>query len=254
MPQNIQPEVFIKMVLSNWELQNTRMNNLLENLTDEQLASETAPGRNTGMYLLEYEMKEESLIISGTLSLSELFYEKIIETDDNSPTINLLYTIKNISNDVRHFLWKLHAALQIKEGDQLMTTAKKAKVVDTEYSRFASLDEFVWPMIEGVNASIIPSKNNTMDFFYLYDTAIGEMELLSADESSVFRYSYDKNIFPYQWYFASYEKFLDHYSAILEPCTAMPISVNDAIKLNQCSVLKPNEELNTVVKIYAGSH
>jgi len=78
MPQNIQPEVFIKMVLSNWELQNTRMNNLLENLTDEQLASETAPGRNTGMYLLEYEMKEESLIISGTLSLSELFYEKII--------------------------------------------------------------------------------------------------------------------------------------------------------------------------------
>ena len=165
MPQNIQPEVFIKMVLSNWELQNTRMNNLLENLTDEQLASETAPGRNTGMYLLEYEMKEESLIISGTLSLSELFYEKIIETDDNSPTIKLLYTIKNISNDVRHFLWKLHAALQIKEGDQLMTTAKKAKVVDSEYSRFASFDEFVWPMIEGVNASIIPSKNNTMDFF-----------------------------------------------------------------------------------------
>ena len=165
MPQNIQPEVFIKMVLSKWELQNTRMNNLLENLTDEQLASETAPGRNTGMYLLEYEMKEESLIISGTLSLSELFYEKIIETDDNSPTINLLYTIKNISNDVRHFLWKLHAALQIKEGDQLMTTAKKAKVVDSEYSRFASFDEFVWPMIEGANASIIPSKNNTMDFF-----------------------------------------------------------------------------------------
>ena len=126
--------------------------------------------------------------------------------------------------------------------------------MDTEYSRFASLDEFVWPMIEGVNASIIPSKNNTMDFFYLYDTAIDEMELLSADKSSVFRCSYDKNIFPYQWYFASYEKFLDHYSAILEPCTAMTINVNDAIKLNQCSVLKPNEELNTVVKIYAGPH
>ena len=88
----------------------------------------------------------------------------------------------------------------------------------------------------------------------MYGTAIGEMELLSADESSVFRYSYDKNIFPYQWYFASYEKFLDHYSAILEPCTAMTINVNDAIKFNQCSVLNPNEELNTVVKIYAGPH
>jgi len=203
---------------------------------------------------LEHEVKEESSIISGTLSLSGLFYKKIIELNDDSPTIKLSFTIKNTSNDVRHFLWKLHAALQIKEGDKLMTTAKKAKVVDTEYSRFSNLEEFEWPTIEATDASVVPTKNNTMDFFYLYDIAAGQMELLSADKSSVFRYSYDKKIFPYQWYFASYGKFLDHYTAILEPCTTMPISVNDAIKLNQCSVLKPNEELNTVVKIYAGKY
>jgi hypothetical protein len=47
-----QPELFIKMVISNWELQNTRLNNLLESISDEQLSEETAPGRNTGTYLL----------------------------------------------------------------------------------------------------------------------------------------------------------------------------------------------------------
>ena len=114
---------------------------------------------------LEYEMKEESLILSGTLSLSELFYKKIIKLDDDSPTIKLSYTIKNISNDVRHFLWKLHAALKIQEDDKLITHAKEGKVVDTEYSRFANLDGFEWPMIEEDDASIIPPKNNTMDFF-----------------------------------------------------------------------------------------
>ncbi|MGZ3928502.1 MAG: DinB family protein, partial [Mucilaginibacter sp.] len=45
-------DVFIKMVLSNWELQINRMNGLLSKLTDEELSAETAPGRNTGTYLL----------------------------------------------------------------------------------------------------------------------------------------------------------------------------------------------------------
>jgi len=42
----------IKVAISNWELQNTRLNNLLDKLTDDQLAAQTAPGRNSGVYLL----------------------------------------------------------------------------------------------------------------------------------------------------------------------------------------------------------
>ena len=49
---NIEKELFIKMVLSNWELQISRMNNLLGKLSDEELSAQTAPGRNTGIYLL----------------------------------------------------------------------------------------------------------------------------------------------------------------------------------------------------------
>jgi uncharacterized damage-inducible protein DinB len=45
-------QLFIKMVISNWELQNRRLNDLLGKLSDEQLSRETALGRNTGVYLL----------------------------------------------------------------------------------------------------------------------------------------------------------------------------------------------------------
>src|SRR5882762_3177889 len=45
-------EVFIKMVISAWETQNSRVNKLVETLSDEQLMSETAPGRNRGIYLV----------------------------------------------------------------------------------------------------------------------------------------------------------------------------------------------------------
>lgn len=44
--------LFIKMVISAWESQNKKVNELLETLSDEQLLKETAPGRNTGFYLL----------------------------------------------------------------------------------------------------------------------------------------------------------------------------------------------------------
>jgi hypothetical protein len=49
---NTEKELFIKMVLSNWELQIGRMNNLLDKLSDEELSAQTASGRNTGVYLL----------------------------------------------------------------------------------------------------------------------------------------------------------------------------------------------------------
>lgn len=42
----------VKIAISNWELQNTRLNGLLDKLTDEQLLVQTAPGRNSGVYLL----------------------------------------------------------------------------------------------------------------------------------------------------------------------------------------------------------
>lgn len=45
-------ELFIKMVLSNWELQISRMNSLLDKLSDEELSSPTGTDRNTGVYLL----------------------------------------------------------------------------------------------------------------------------------------------------------------------------------------------------------
>src|SRR6267378_3366933 len=44
--------LFVKMVLDAWQTQNKRVDDLISKLTDEQLAQETAPGRNTGVYLL----------------------------------------------------------------------------------------------------------------------------------------------------------------------------------------------------------
>ena len=47
-----QSDLLVKMSLMAWDMQNNYLNKLISSLTDEQLAKEIAPGRNTGVYLL----------------------------------------------------------------------------------------------------------------------------------------------------------------------------------------------------------
>jgi hypothetical protein len=48
----IQPGLFIKMVVAEWDKQNNNFNKFLSSVTDEQLSKEIAPGKNTGIYLV----------------------------------------------------------------------------------------------------------------------------------------------------------------------------------------------------------
>ena len=45
-------EILVKMVIDAWETQNSRVDKLLEELTEKQLQTETASGKNSGAYLL----------------------------------------------------------------------------------------------------------------------------------------------------------------------------------------------------------
>ena len=93
--------------------------------------------------------------------------------------------------------------------------------------------------------------DGTVDFFYLFDLREGRMAWRRPQEGLEFAYHFDTRVFPYAWLFASYGGFLGHYTVVLEPCAAMPISVNEAARKSQCSVLQPGETLETRVSIRA---
>ena len=89
--------VFIKMALSAWDTYNTRLNKLIDTLSDEQLTAETAPGRNTGIYLLGHLIAVSDGLFP-ILGFGERLYPKLdkifLETPDKSglemPSINEL--------------------------------------------------------------------------------------------------------------------------------------------------------------------
>ncbi len=201
---------------------------------------------------LKWRMAGQVLELEGILPGFGLNYKRWISLSPEAPVVDLKYRISNPTPQPRQFLWKLHAALAIEPGDVIDCPARKAQVVDPAWSRFKILEPFAWPLLQGEPVNVVPRADGSTDFFYLFDLAQGKVALRSPKRGVNFVYEFDPGIFPYAWLFASYGGFNGHYTAILEPCTAMPISVNEAAAKNQCSVLNPGQTLETSVSIYAG--
>jgi hypothetical protein len=193
-----------------------------------------------------------TLMVEGQFPLSELTYERRTRLRADSPHIDMHYRITNAATRARHFLWKLHAAVAVAEGDVIDCPARQAQVVDPQYSRFQQLSPFRWPDIEGQRADRVPPDQGTMDFFYLFDLEAGRVAWRRPASGLKFEYTFDAAVFPCTWLFASYGGFQGHYTVILEPCTTMPISVSEAMQRGRCSRLLPGETLETDVTMYAG--
>src|SRR5258706_14913581 len=89
--------IFIKMALSAWESYNVRVKKLLDELTDEQLLAETAPGRNRGIYLIGHliAVSDGLLPILGFgerlyPELDKIFLESPDKSDIERPSLNEL--------------------------------------------------------------------------------------------------------------------------------------------------------------------
>jgi hypothetical protein len=202
---------------------------------------------------LAWEAQPDQLVLRGALPLFGLTYERTLRLRPDAPVLELAYRIANPTPEPRTFLWKLHAALALQPGDVIECPARQARVADPAWSRFQSVKPFAWPVLEGQAVNVAPPPEGAMDFFYLYQLEAGRIGWRRPRAGLRFGYEFDTRVFPFAWLFASYGGFDGHYTAILEPCTAMPISVNKAAALNQCARLAPGAALQTQVTIHAGT-
>lgn len=194
----------------------------------------------------------DQLHISGKLPLSGLDYCKILSLEKERPEIKIDYRISNRTKDRKVFLWKLHAAMNISKGDRIICPARLARAADPAWSRCPDDKPFRWPVCGGSDFSVIPDKNGTTEFVFLYELEGNTVTWQSGTRDVEFSYLFDAKVFPCVWYFASYGGMQGIYTAVLEPCTSMPVSVLEAEKSGFCSSLNPSESIVTCVRIYAG--
>jgi len=202
---------------------------------------------------LDWKTEGDSVHLSGTLPLCGLHYEKTVELCGDEPELLMRYRLTNTTRSRQEFLWKIHAALNIQEGDEVICPAKTAEPAGEEWSKWKTAQPFDWPVVRGQRADIVPPRNGEMDFLYLYGLKDGYMGWRRPSEDLGLMYRFDKRVFPYCWYFASYGGFFGHYTAVLEPCTAMPFSLREAAAAGRCAALEAGESLETEGRLYAGS-
>lgn len=201
---------------------------------------------------LRAEEDSDGCRLWGTLALFGLAYERRMRLASDRAELICDYTLINCGTAPRHFMWKLHAALAVQPGDVIECPALKALPVDPANTTCPTMDGFQWPMCSGVDKSRIPAANGSCEFLYLHTLTEGRMGWRSPARDLRFTYHFDRRVFPYAWLFQSFGGFDGHYTTILEPCTCMPIAVNAAAALNQCTFLPPGARLTTTVRIVLG--
>ena len=189
------------------------------------------------------------LELAGQLPLWGLAIRKVVSLDATAPCMHLDYTLVNVSGAPRTFLWKLHAALVVDAGDQIVCPARTATVADPAWSRWGASEPFAWPSAPGGRADQVPAADGTTDFLFLSAMTEGSVGLHRPMAACAVTLTFDRAVFPYVCVFASYGGFGGYETVILEPCTAMPLSVVEAARLGQCSQLAPGARLTTRVSI-----
>ena len=208
---------------------------LLPNDIPEILAGEDCPDHGE-LWTTSFSVGSvtgDSVSMVGCLPNYNFSVEKDISVFESECTVSTRIT--NLGSETKHFLWKLHAALTIQPGDLIECAAECFEPADIEWSRRACPGEW-W-------GEMVPDFDGTTEFLYLCPLLEGRIGWRRG--SLGFEVLFDPEVFPYAWYFASYGGFDGHHFAILEPCTTMPISVNEALERGQTPVLEPQSSIET---------
>jgi len=180
--------------------------------------------------------------------------DKWITITADLPVIQFRHRIRNLSDKPLDFLWKLHPALSISPNHRIDLPRCTMLRGDAGFSDLAGEEEFLWPTCKGKHSEtvdlrfVLPPESNTKEFLYGIDLAEGWCAMTDTARKVGFGLVFPENIFRSVWLFASYGGWRKNYMAILEPCTAYPFDLKEAIARGTCAHLDPYGELECEVK------
>lgn len=194
---------------------------------------------------LEPRIKGQGVTLTGQLPITPLSYAKSLRLEGNR--LILEYSLQNVGRRPLDLLWKLHPALQVSPGAEIVVPATTARAADPSWSRIKHDEEFNWG--NSPDLHVVPPMNGSTEFLYLLDLKEGECALRHRDEGWSFRMKFPKEIFRSVWVFASFGGWRDLEVLILEPCTTPTLSLAESAAARTCLHVEPHAEVNAKVEI-----
>ncbi len=183
-------------------------------------------------------------------------FEKRISIEPDSARVSIAYGISNLGDQPLHYLFKLHAAMRVAGGDELLLPGGNVTRVSAEFSRLMGApDGAEWPIVAGVgdeptDLSIVPERSaDGQEFVYVSGLPAGWCGLRRPSEGRQFVMRYSLDDFPHCWLFMALGGWRDHYTVVLEPCTNIPKDLAAAKRAGTCAVLSPGASRSYSVSI-----
>ncbi len=191
----------------------------------------------------------KALVLEGALPITPVSYRKTLRLKGSCLLLD--YVLRNTGRKPLNLLWKLHPALRISAGAEIVVPARTARVADPEWSRVKDRSEFAWE--SQPDSHFVPPLNDSTEFLYLLDLAEGECALRHLAEHWSFRMRFPPDIFTSVWVFASFGGWRDLEVLILEPCTTPQLSLVESTRQGKCLHLEPGGTVEARVEVEVGS-
>lgn len=173
---------------------------------------------------------------------------KKITINTKTPAIDISYAIHNTGSETYPYLFKLHPAMRIEEGDEILLPDGTIVPVDLSFSKIiGGQGPFRWPTITDKsgnqkNIASIPAKSELLqEFIYVKNISDGWCGLRRHRTGEKFILKYPQDVFPYCWFFMALGGWREYYTVVMEPCTNYPKDMNAAIANGTCAMMRPNE-------------
>ncbi len=123
--------LLVKMVRMSWDAQNNELTKLINTLTEEQLAKEIAPGRNTGIYLLGHLIAVSDGLFP-LLGWGQALYPDMEEVFIKSPDKSgqTFPTVAELKSRLQAVNEKLNAQLDAATAEELLDRHMAVKPED----------------------------------------------------------------------------------------------------------------------------
>ena len=183
-------------------------------------------------------------------------FSKRISVDRHATSVSIEYGISNEGEEPLDYLFKLHAAMRVAAGDQLLLPGGEVTRVSEDFSRLMGhSDGSAWPVVGGLDgepvdlSAICARDPKAQEFVYVTGLPAGWCGLRRSSSDKRFVIRYDLNDFPYCWLFMALGGWRDHYTVVLEPCTNIPKDLEAAKQAGTCARLQPGASRSYSVSI-----
>ena len=189
--------------------------------------------------------------------ISNLAVEKTLTLPHDKSSFELSYRIENLGAEEFPFLFALHPAMAVSEGDRIDFPDMRMETEPSFPGTLADIESpFQWPVAKrGDQATdlhwVKPAFSKAV--YFLYGQGYREGWFAITDPQSKFSagFTFSPEVFQSCWLFASYGGWRGYHVLLLEPCTSYPQQLEDAVRQGRARPLAPGAVWQTTLRFLA---